>query len=135
VKYDPSLLTLSPLGLHIFYKSLNKGSANYLDSITGGVLLHKILAEGREILDNIIEYTTFVVKPKILQEERKSSHEDLLAAESDLSPSTSLDSAIEPLLEPGTSEGEDIRPLKFPSQFEDDPSRYHKNTSISSMPN
>jgi hypothetical protein len=60
------------------------------------------------ILDNIIKYTTFVVKPKPLREERKSSHKDLLGAEYDLSTSTSSDSGIEPSPEPGTSEGEEI---------------------------
>jgi hypothetical protein len=61
-----------------------------------------------EILDNIIKYATFAVKPKPLREERKLSHEDFLGAESDLSTSTSSDSAIEPSPEPGTSEGEEI---------------------------
>jgi hypothetical protein len=108
VKSDPDLPILDPLLLHKFYKSLDKDSVDYLDFIIGGVPLHKISAEGREILDNIIKYITFAVKPKPLQEERKSRYKDLLAAESDPLPSTSLDSAIEPSPEPGTSEGEDI---------------------------
>jgi hypothetical protein len=74
----------------------HKDSADYLDFITGGVPLHKIPVEGMEILENIVKYITFAVKPKPLLEERKLSHEDLLAAKSDLSPSTSSYSAIEP---------------------------------------
>jgi hypothetical protein len=88
-----------------------------------------------EILENIIKYISFAVKPKPLREEHKSSHEDLLVAKSDPSPSTSLDSSIEPSPEPGTSEGEEIRPLKFPSQFEDDPSGTIETPRISLMSN
>jgi hypothetical protein len=115
VKSDPVLSILNPLVLHKFYKSLNKDSTDYLDFITGGAPFHKIIAKGMEILDNIIKYTTFVVKPKPLREERKSSHKDLLAAEFDPSPSTFSNSAIEPSPKPGTSEGEEIQPPKFPS--------------------
>jgi hypothetical protein len=95
VKSDPVLLILNPLVLHKFYKSLNKDSDDYLDFITVGAPFHKISAEGMEILDNIIKYTTFAVKPEPLGEEHKSSHEDLLGAKSDLSTSISSDSAIE----------------------------------------
>jgi hypothetical protein len=84
---------------------------------------------------SLIEYTTFKVKPKPLQEEHKSSHEDLLAAESDPSPSTPSDSAIEPSPEPGTSKGEEILSPKSPSQFEDDPYRTIETPRISFMPN
>jgi hypothetical protein len=129
VKSYLTLSILNPFFLHTFYKSLDKDSADYLDFITRGVFLHKSPVEGREILDSIIEYTTFAVKPRPLREERKSSHEDLLAVESDPPPSTSSDSAIKPSFEPGILEGEEIQPSKFPSQFEDDPSRNHTNTS------
>jgi hypothetical protein len=50
-------------------------------------------------------------------------------AEFDPSPPRSSDSAIELSPKPGTSEGEEIQPPKFPSQFEDDPSGNHENTS------
>jgi hypothetical protein len=118
-----------------FYEALEKDSAYYVNGIVGGSFLHKSLAKGREILDSIIEYTTFKVKPKPLQEEHKSSHEDLLAAESDPSPSTPSDSAIEPSPEPGTSKGEEILSPKSPSQFEDDPYRTIETPRISFMPN
>jgi hypothetical protein len=94
--------------LHTSYKNLDKDSADYLDFITGGVSLHKIPAEGSKILDHISKNTSFVVESKPLQEECESSHEDLLAAESDPSPSTSSHSAIEPSPNPGTFEGEEI---------------------------
>jgi hypothetical protein len=129
VKSDPIISILNPLVLQKFYKSLDKDSANYLDFITRGVSLHKIPAEGSEILGHISKNTSFMVKSKPLREECESSHEGLLAAESDPSPSTSSHSAIEPSTKLGTSEGEEIRPPKFPSQFKDDPSRKHRNTS------
>ncbi|RLM61855.1 hypothetical protein C2845_PM14G07880 [Panicum miliaceum] len=129
VKSDPILSILNSLLLCTFYKSLDKDSVDYLNFITGVVSLHKIPAEGSKILDHIFKNTCFVVKSKPLREECESSHENLLAAESDPSPSISSHSAIEPSTEPGTSEGEETQPPKFPSQFEDDPSRNHKNTS------
>jgi hypothetical protein len=107
----------------MFYKSLDKDSADYLDSLTGGASLHEIPTEGSKILDRISKNTSFIVQSKPLQEECDSSHEDLLVAESDLSLTTSSHSAIKPSTEPGTSEGVETHPPKFPSQFEDDPSR------------
>jgi hypothetical protein len=115
--------------LHKFYKSLDKESADYLDFLTRGASLHEILAEGSKILDRISKNTSFIVELKPLREECESSHEDPLAADSDPSPSTSSHSAIEPSTEPRTSKGEVTQPLKFPSQFEDDLSRNHKNSS------
>jgi hypothetical protein len=50
----------------------------------------------------------------------ESNHEDLVAAESDLSPSTSSYSAIEPLPKPGTMEEKEIHPLEFLYRFKDD---------------
>jgi hypothetical protein len=57
------------------------------------------------------------------------SHEDVLAAEFDTSPSTSSDLATEPSPEPRTPKEEEIQPLEFSSRFEDDPSRNIRNTS------
>ena len=57
------------------------------------------------------------------------THEDLLAAEPNLSSSTSLDSALETSPELGTSEGEEIHPPKFSSKFEDESMGNHRNTS------
>ena len=115
--------------LRSFYEGLDKDSACALDVATGGLFLLKSLAEAREFLDNIDEYSTFMSRHKHLQEEHKSSQEDFLAAEPNPSSSTPSDSALEPSSEPGTSEEEEIRPPIFPSQFEDDPSRTLKNTS------
>jgi hypothetical protein len=128
VKPGLVLSILKSLLLRNFYEGLDKDSAYYLDALAGGSFLHKSPAEGTKFLDSIIEYTTFTVKRRPLREQRKSCHEDRLAVEFDPSPSTSSDLAIAPSPEPGTPEGEEIRSLKFPSQFEDDPSRNHRNT-------
>jgi hypothetical protein len=54
-----------------------------------------------------------MVKSKPLQEECESSHEGLLAAESDPSPSTSSHSAIEPSTEPGHRRERKLNLLSF----------------------
>ena len=66
-------------------------------------------AKANKILDYIAEYTSLSAESGPLQEECELTHEDLLAAEPNLSSSASLDSAIETSPEPGTSEGEEIR--------------------------
>jgi len=53
------------------------------------------LAECREFLYDIIDSTTFTVMPELLREICKSNQVDFLAAKSNLSSSTSLDSALE----------------------------------------
>jgi hypothetical protein len=121
--------TLSPLVLWKFKKILDKDSANYLNSITGGVPLHKFPTEVNKILDYIAEYISLSAESDPLQEECELTHEDFLAAEPNFSFPISSDSAVEPSPEPGTSEEEEIRPPKFYSRFEDDPSGTHKYTS------
>ena len=102
--------TLNPLVLWKFKKSLDKDSADYLNSITGGVPLQKFPAEDNKILDYISEYTSLSAEYDPLQEECELTQEDFLAAEPNPSSSISLDSAIDSSPEPGTSEGEEIHP-------------------------
>ena len=99
--------------LRNFSEGLNKYSAYCLDNANVGSFLHKSPTEGWEILDNIMKYTNFILRHEHLQEERNSNQEDLLAAESNPSPYTSLE----------------IQPSMFSSHFEDDPSGNNKNTS------
>ena len=63
-------------------------SASYLDMTAGRSFAHKTLAEGIEILEIISENTSFVAESTPSQEQRKSSDEDILAAEPDPSLST-----------------------------------------------
>ena len=58
LKSDPTMSTLNPLVLWKFKRSLDKKSADHLNSITGGVPLHLFLAEANKILDYIAEYTS-----------------------------------------------------------------------------
>jgi len=108
VKSDPTMSTLNPLVLWKFKKSLDKDSANYLNSITGGVPLHKFPAEVNKILDYITENISLLAESDPLQEECELTHEDFLAAEPNPSFSISSYSALEPSPEPGTSEEGEI---------------------------
>ena len=108
VKSDPTISTLSPLVLWKFKRSLDKESANHLNSINGGVPLHMFPAEANKILDYIAEYTSLSAESDPLQEECELTHEDFLAAEPNPSFSISSYSALEPSPEPGTSEEGEI---------------------------
>ena len=121
--------TLNPLVLWKFKRSLDKESADHLNSITGGVPLHMFPAEANKILDCIAEYTSLSAESDPLQEECELTHEDLLAAEPNHSFPISSDSPVEPSPKPGTSEEGEIRPPKFHSQFKDDPFGTQKYTS------
>jgi hypothetical protein len=86
--------------LQHFYIELDTESALYLDIAAGGSFSRKTPSEGRKILDCIIKNTSFVANPGSSQEEHTSSQENILAAESDLSPPTTHDSALEPSSKP-----------------------------------
>ena len=66
-KSDPTMSTLYPLVLWKFKRCLDKESADHLNSITGGVLLHMFLAEANKILDYIAEYTSLLAESDPLQ--------------------------------------------------------------------
>ena len=99
----PNLLISDHVLLQHFYIGLDTESALYLNVAAGGSFSHKTPSEGREILNHIAENTSFVANVGSSQEEHTSSHEDILEAESDLSPkfsSRTLNSALEPSSEP-----------------------------------
>ena len=86
--------------------------------------------EGREILDFLLENSSFPTNHnEPIQQECELCQEDLPAAESSPSTSTSLDSAIKLMLDPGTSGEEEIQPLKSCVRFEDEPLWNIRNTS------
>ena len=114
--------------LQYFYIGLDMESVFYLDIAAGGSFSNKTLSEGREILDRITEKTSFVANAGSSQEEHTSSHEDILAAESGLSPPTTQDSALEPSSEPQAPEEEEIQPSEIPFEFEDDIFEDFRNT-------
>ena len=104
---------LESLLLRNFYEGFDKDSAYYLEVANGGSFQHRSPTECWEILDDFMISTDFTISCEPLQEECKSSQEDLLAAESNPSPYTSLE----------------IQPSMFSSHFEDDTSGNNKNTS------
>ena len=59
--------TLNPLVLWKFKRSLDKESADYLNSITGGVPLQQFPAEANKILDYIAEDTSLSAESDPLQ--------------------------------------------------------------------
>jgi hypothetical protein len=89
-------------------------SALNLDIAAGGSFAQITPTEGREILDFLLENNSFPTNHnELIQQECESRQEDLPAAESSPSTSTSLDSAISLMPDPGTSGEEEIQPLKF----------------------
>ena len=124
----PNLSIPDHVFLQHFYIRLDPESAFYLDVTSGGSFTHKTLCEGRKILDRITENTSFVANSEPSNEECTSNHEDILAAEFDLLPPTTLDSALEPSSEQQVPE-EEIQPSEFPFEFEDDLFEDFRNTS------
>ena len=110
IESGPVLSIPESLLLRNFYEGLDKYSTFHLDVVFGGSFSRMTLAEGRKFLYDIIDSIAFTIMPEVLRKICKSNLEDLLAVKSNLSSSTSLDSALETLPEPGTSEGEEIHP-------------------------
>jgi hypothetical protein len=97
-------------------------SALNLDVATGGSFVHKTLIEGREILDHLLENSSFLTdhnEPR--RKESESRHDSLSTAKSELSPFTSQDPSVEHSPKPRTPKEEEIQPSVFSSRFEDDP--------------
>ena len=115
----PDLSIPEDVSLHIFYTGLDMDSADDLDIAAGGSFTHRPPTEGREILDRILRKSSLPSNPCEPQHESQSHHESPSSAESNPSPSTSLDSSVEPSPEPRTSKEEEIQPSKFSSQLED----------------
>ena len=88
-------------------------SALNLDITAGGSFAQITPTEGREMLDFLLENSSFPTNHnEPIQQECESRQEDLPAAESSPSTSTSLDSVVELMPDPGTSGEEEIQPLK-----------------------
>ena len=113
IESGPVLSIPESLFLRNFYEGLNKYSAFYLDVVSGGSFPLMTLAKGREFLYDIIDSKAFTIMPELLREICKSNQEVFLEVKSNLSSSTSLDSALETSPELGTLEGEEIHPPKF----------------------
>jgi len=108
---SPDLSIPNVVLLDIFCLSLDIKLALDLDIAAGGSFAQTTPSEGREILDYLLESSSFSANHKEpIQYEHESSQEFLPVAESRPSLSTSSDSAVELMPDPGTSEEEEIQP-------------------------
>ena len=129
VKSGPVLSIPNHVLLQHFLSGLDTESANHLDASARGSFSYKTPIEGMEILDRITENNSFVSKSQPSREERASSHEDNLVAESDLPLPTTSNSALESSPESGVPKEEEIQPLEPPFKFEYDLFEDFGNTS------
>ena len=119
---SPDLSLPKDVSLNIFCSRLGMKSVLDLNIAAGGLFAQKTPTEGREILDFLLENSSFPTNNKEpIQEECESRQEEFPAAESNSSTSTSLDSAVELTPDPGTSEEERIQPSESCFWFEDEP--------------
>ena len=103
---SPALSLPDDVSLIIFCSGLGIKSALNLNIATGGSFAQITPTEGREILDFLLENSSFPTNHnEPIRQECESCQEDLLAAESSPSTSISLDSAIELNPDLGTSGG------------------------------
>jgi hypothetical protein len=97
--------------LQHLYTGLNKEDAHYLDVTTGGSFSHKTLAEGKEILDKIMERTSFICKCEPPRVESEVHHEEALAAESESTDIQPLDSTPKSSPDPESETPKEEDPL------------------------
>ena len=101
--------------LQHFYAGLNKESAHHLDLTSGESFAHLTRAESREVLDKILDRTSFVCIHEPIPTEPEMRQAEPSEIELEPSESQSVDSIYEATLELKfeTSEEEDPLPLKF----------------------
>ena len=101
--------------LQHFYASLDKESAHHLDLTSGGSFAYLTPTEGREVLNRILDRTSFVCAHEPTPSEPEVCHEEALVVESEPLGSQPVDSTSEPSpeLKSETPEEEDPLPLEF----------------------
>ena len=82
--------------LQHFYTGLDKESAHHLNITSGGLFAHLNPTKGREILDKILDRTSFVCVHEPPSTEPEVRHEEVPAIESEQLESQFVDSAPEP---------------------------------------
>ena len=131
VQSGPDLSFPEYLLLQHFYASLDKESAHHLDIMFGGSFAYLTPNEGKEVLNRIMDRTSFVgtyeptlAEPEVCQEEDPEIESESLE-------SKSLDSTPEPSpeLKPETPEEDNSLPLEFLQSIEDDLFEDFGNTS------
>jgi hypothetical protein len=115
--------------LQHFYLGLSKELALYLDITARGLFTCETPAEGRKVLDHILENTFFVCETETLKAEAETHHEEALATESESKELPYLDSTPKSSPEPQTPKEEEIQPSEFLYSFEEVIFEDYGNTS------
>jgi len=121
-----------------FYRGLNKEAALHLDIASGGSFAHKLIDEGRAILERILEntpytgiYDEFPEEEKEVEPDPKPKDEEL-ATELEIPPDPSINLVVEK--PPNKRMQNQLRddeppPLEHPFEFEEDLFEDYGNTS------
>ena len=119
VQSGPDLSLPEYLLLQHFYTGLDEESAHHLNITSRGSFAHLTPTKGWEILDKILDQTSFVCVPEPASAEPEVRHEDVPVIESEQLESPSIDSTSEPSpeLKSETLEEEDPHPLEFLPKF------------------
>ena len=114
-KSGPDLSLPEHLLLQHFYAGLDKESAHHLDLTSGGSFAHLTPAESREVLDKILDRTSFVCIHEPVPTKPEMHQVEPSEIESEPSKSPSVDSIYEttPEHKSETSEEEDPSPPEF----------------------
>ena len=126
VQSGPDLSFPEYLLLQHFYASLDKESAHHLDLTSGGSFAHLTPTESREVLDKILDRTSFICIHEPVSTEPEMHQAEPSEMESESPESQLVDSIYEttPKHKSETSEEEDPLPPEFlrsiePYVFED----------------
>jgi hypothetical protein len=99
---------------------LDKESASRLDTSSRGSFSQKSTAGGKEVLDRIAQNSSFTVEYKPALEECAPESENILAAETNTTPSIPVDPVLDDTPEPQASEVETSQSSMPHLAFEDD---------------
>ena len=115
VKSGPDLSLPEHLLLQHFYAGLDKESAHHLDLTSRGSFAHLTPSEGREVLNKILDRTSFVSIHEPVPTEQEMHQEEPSEIEPEPLESQSVGSTSEPSpeLKPETPEEEDSLPPEF----------------------
>nr|AAO66583.1 hypothetical protein [Oryza sativa Japonica Group]ABF96930.1 hypothetical protein LOC_Os03g33380 [Oryza sativa Japonica Group] len=115
-------------------KERGRESAFHLDITAGGTFMHKTPSEGKEILDRILEITSFIEQhSEPLQKVSVSKQEEPSIAKSESNPSTPSVSAKVSSLEPSAPKNEEFQTSGCALDFRGDLHNDHEN-SLTDIP-
>ena len=131
VKSGPDLSLPEHLLLQHFYAGLDKEYAHHLDLTSGGSFVHLTPTESREVLDKILDRTSFICIHEPVPTEPEMHQAEPLEIESEPPESLSVDSTYEtaPEHKSEISEEEDPLPPEFLQSIEPDIFEDFGNTS------